>query len=553
MKNESPVIQKAFEFSGKPLWVGEHPVLDEKYTLVSLANSSRQYSLSLLRVVKSLATTQPIGVIIIDLETNLLKDFMEDINIGEQSELHFISPDDSNISTAWYQSTEKSAPMSDYALPSDLVDKIKGSDEPLGNIDYDYKGELHLVTYNILKSGHILVGLVPYSVLMKSSAQIAGATVILLILAIAVAVAWGLYLSMGMGRTINRLIKVARLAAKGDLTVHPVSRRKDEIGVLTKSIADMITGMRGIIEQVSKTTYAVDESAGIVSATLQQVSAGSNEITRAIQDIAQGASAQATEAEQSSFKIKQLAETINNTSENANVIESLTSNTMELTRQGMASIENLSKKSNETNEIMKTIITDISSLEEHSKNIGKIIRVIGGIADQTNLLALNAAIEAARAGEMGRGFAVVANEVRKLAEQSMQAAKEISSIINETRARTAEAALRARSTEEIINSQNEAVDHTISVFTSISQSMKNLSQEVEQITIGMKEMEKDKDATMLSIQNISSVSQQTAASSQEVTASTEEQLSSIEELTLKATELSTIANDLSKSISIFKI
>ena len=91
----------------------------------------------------------------------------------------------------------------------------------------------------------------------------------------------------------------------------------------------------------------------------------------------------------------------------------------------MASVENLNLKTTETNEIIKTILADIDSLEENSKSIGKIIKVISSIADQTNLLALNATIEAARAGEMGKGFAVVANEVRKLAEQSMAAAKEI--------------------------------------------------------------------------------------------------------------------------------
>src|SRR5690606_8553970 len=158
-----------------------------------------------------------------------------------------------------------------------IIEIISSSTEKWGNLDYDYKGESHLVTYAVEDSGHMLIGLVPYSSIMKTSREIGLTTLILVILANAVAFILGIYLSTGIGRTINRIINVAKLAAKGDLTNKPVSRRKDEFGVLTSSIADMITGMRSIIEQVSKISRMVDESASVVSATSQQVSAGSNE------------------------------------------------------------------------------------------------------------------------------------------------------------------------------------------------------------------------------------------------------------------------------------
>lgn len=551
---ESEVIQKVFEANGKIVWVGVHPVLDEKFGSQIFKTHKRPYSLSVLRLVKSTSSSQNLGFLLIDIKSEYMENFLDSIDLGNQSEIHLISPDGTDLSNLWYKSKDSLNP-DDFSLPSEMLEKVNAAAKisTTSYLDYHYNGENHLVTYTVIDSGHILIGLVPYSAIMKATSEIFTTTMILLFIALAVAIALALYLSMGIGRTVNRIISVARLAAKGDLTIIPVSRRKDEFGILTRSMAEMITGMRGIIEQVSKITHMVDESASVVSATSQQVSAGSNEITRAIQDIAQGASAQATDAEQSAFNMKQLAVAIGDTYSYAEEIDSLTGKTMELTRTGMASVENLNLKTTETNEIIKTILADINSLEENSKSIGKIIKVISSIADQTNLLALNATIEAARAGEMGKGFAVVANEVRKLAEQSMAAAKEISALINETRSRTAEAAQRARSTEDIIKAQNDAVEQTISIFTGIASSMNTLAEKVASIMDGMRTMEKGKDTVIISIQSITSVSQQTAASSEEVTASTEEQLSSIEELASKAAELSTIASDLSKSISIFKL
>jgi methyl-accepting chemotaxis protein len=375
----------------------------------------------------------------------------------------------------------------------------------------------------------------------------------LIVIAILFALIIAVYMSTSMGRTINRIRDVAGTAAKGDLTVIPSTNRRDELGLLTTSIASMITNMRQLINRASDITQTVANSASTVSSTSQQVSAVSQEISRAIQEISEGASAQASDAEQSALKMRQLAIKINTVSDNSKSIEHISHDTMDLTQNGLASIEALGEKAKETTEITREIMSDIQKLDENSKSIGKIIKVIGGIADQTNLLALNAAIEAARAGEMGKGFAVVADEVRKLAEQSMNSTREIGNIVKSTQEQTRQAVERAEKTEEIISSQNIAVENAIESFKDISSSMAKLVSSVKEILEGVVEMDADKEHTNLAIQNISAVSEETAASSEEVTASTEEQLSSIEELSQFATELGESAADLKDAISKFKV
>ena len=213
----------------------------------------------------------------------------------------------------------------------------------------------------------------------------------------------------------------------------------------------------------------------------------------------------------------------------------------------------MESKTRKSTDNTKQILSEIEALDENSKSIGKIVKVINNIADQTNLLALKAAIEAARAGESGRGFAVVADEVRKLAEQSMSATREISAIIKNTQDQIGKTVHRFSTTEEILKAQNEAVNNTIVTFKSIAEAMETLSKQLEQIKNDATDMDAFKAEALTSIQNISAVSEETAASTQKANASAEEQMANIEQLTGFAEELGEYAKKMNESISAFKI
>ncbi|NSW89976.1 MAG: methyl-accepting chemotaxis protein [Firmicutes bacterium] len=545
---ETRVYQLISSGEGKLVWLGNHSELDE-----IVYDKKSDFSISAARIIRSINSSKPIGLLLIDLKLEIIDSLFDNMNLNEGSEIHFISPDGYDYSCV------KSGKEDETVTPLDVTShsfykSIKESEDINGSSTVSIHKKRYLMLYQkIGSSGYTLMSLIPESALLGAAKRIASVTAVLVILSIAFALVIVTVMATGIGRVINKITYVAEQASTGNLTVESKSDRKDELGFLSGSISSMITNMRGLIKQVIDLTQTVSKSASVVSNTSQDVSQVSHEISVAIQEIAQGASSQASDAEQGTIKMSELALKINNVAENARSIEKFSKETLALTHKGISSVEELTDKSMKTIDIANMIISDIQALGKNSDSIGEIVDVISKIASQTNLLALNAAIEAARAGEMGRGFSVVASEVRKLAEQTMAASREIAALIKSIQSQTVKTVEKATMAEGIINSQNTAVQNTASVFKNISSSMDLLVQKIGQIMNSISEMEKNKEDALTAIQNISSVSEETAAYSQEVTASIEEQVSSIEELASYAKELNEAANKLMNEISIFKI
>lgn len=541
---EDELTKKATEKGGQLLLAGKHEYLD------NYQDSSRKYALTAVRSLRNVNRGEVYGYLFVDVKLSSIESLLNQLAEGSQGEYHILTPDGRVLSS----NLLSEEPNEISLIDQDFIQEIYQDDVKEGSKTVYYNNQFHLLCYTYIgESGFLMVSLIPMSVLLEASRNILTWTIILVIVGSAFAIGVGLYISMGMGRTINRIINTASQAASGDLSVEFSSRRKDELGLLARSIDTMIANTRNLIANTIDISNKVAESALTVTSTTEYVSEISRDITVAIQEIAKGASDQASNAEESVGLMDQLAMRINKVSDTTNEIDTLSKEAMAVTSQGLTTVEELEKKTIETTDNTNAITKDIQALESHSKSIGKIVSVIRSIADQTNLLALNATIEAARAGEAGRGFAVVADEVRKLAEQSMAATKEISTIINNTQKQTEITVQRSVDMEEALKSQNEAVNNTIRIFNSITSSMQVLAERIEEIREGTKEMNHYKADSLSSIQNISAVSEETAASSEEANASTQEQLASIEHLASLAKELGEVAAKMKESISVFKI
>jgi methyl-accepting chemotaxis protein len=195
----------------------------------------------------------------------------------------------------------------------------------------------------------------------------------------------------------------------------------------------------------------------------------------------------------------------------------------------------------------------IIGLANKTQEIGVISDTITSIATQTNLLALNAAIEAARAGESGKGFAVVAEEVRKLAEESAKAAKEISDLISGIQAETDNSVEKIKFVNNIAHQQEQSVEVAGNSYTDITNQMDLIIKEIEQTNKVIQDVYNNKDRIENAMSKIASLSESAAASSEQVSASTQEQTAAYEEMAALAKSLENYSIELKQQVEKFVI
>lgn len=357
-------------------------------------------------------------------------------------------------------------------------------------------------------------------------------------------------------KTINKLKELMNFMASGDFSnevPENLTKKKDELGEISRSVNDMQNSVRDIIKNVLDNSLTLASHSEQLTETTQQSTNAADEISKTIESIASGASDQAKDTENGFTTITELGDVVN---ENAREIKQLNKSldkVNQLKIEGIELITDLVEKTDMTNKSSTQIKEVIDNTSESAKKIAVASEMIKKIAEQTNLLALNAAIEAARAGEAGKGFAVVADEIRKLAEQSNQFTEEISTVINDLTDKSSTAVQTMEDMKMVVDSQTESVDMTSKKFDGISESIEDMKNVMGTINESSSEMIVQKENIAKIMEQLSAISQENAAGTQEVTAAVEEQTAAMQEIASSSVELSNIAQELNKLVEQFKV
>jgi len=303
-------------------------------------------------------------------------------------------------------------------------------------------------------------------------------------------------------QAINDIIQVIRMAQGGDLTARTDENRYTgdflEISKgINQILAIITTPFRVFQEKIVDIASGAEE----VNASVEEVSAGTNLLAQASNALSETTEHGEEGVRQILRAMEDLSITVSNMAIDSESVAKLASVADDRSKLGIQLAKNTEQAMDgitRTSEEVDTIVNDIRSQMDQ---IGKIVKLISDIANQTNLLALNAAIEAARAGEAGRGFAVVAAEVKSLAQESRQSAESITEMISNLQTKSQKAAEAVKSSVVNVQEGNASLTETITAFSSIAQSIEDIS---------------------LKVTNMASVTEEQAASVEEITASVNE-------------------------------
>lgn len=328
---------------------------------------------------------------------------------------------------------------------------------------------------------------------------------------------------------------------------------KNEIGIMTTALIEMKSSVREFIIKTSDTSELVAGSAEDLTANSQQSSTASNEVARAIEEIAKGASEQARDSETSVENVEQMRILLEQDENHLNELNLATNNIEKQKEEGFEILEELIQKTKNNNTASQNVYEIILKNHESAEEIETASGMINSIAEQTNLLALNAAIEAARAGESGKGFAVVAEEIKKLAEQSNSFTNDIKKVIEELKSNSQAAVQEVLKVKSIGDSQTESVKETESKFILIAEAIDSIKSIIENLNNSKNSINNNKDKLLNLIQNSAAISEENAAGTQEASASTEELSANIEEISNSSEGLSRMAEELQMLLQKFKI
>ena len=525
-------------------WFGYHTYIDE----FSNSDTTKYVFTYIQRM------TRGDNYLILDMKQSAAEEMLKNLNFGDNSYVGLISRDGREVAmecgTDMISELQKNE---GYVISHGFYKNIAELEETYSE-DIRFNGKKYMfIAEPVEGTGIVIYALIPQANATSQVRSIRTITFILVAAAVVIALAIGYFISTGISKAMRHMSRGLEKAANGDLTRVFKTYRKDEFATLTASLNTMITGIHDVMVDMKEFSKKVSGLSNDVSKDSVSISEAAFNTTKVMDEVAKGIMDQASNTEPSNRLMSSFSENIAEVADRTTLMGSAADEVMGAVEEGRSIVSTLNKQSGATVKLTQELLEDIKEVERNSLEIQSFVNVISDISEETNLLSLNASIEAARAGEAGRGFSVVADEIRKLADQSMESGNNINrfaAIIEETTKKTTES---AKKTEKMIMEQAQSLEETVEVFTRINESVEALVKDLKETLTKLQKVDEEKNGVQSSLQNISTVSEEVAASGEEVTATLTQQAEIIAQLSAKAMELNEDADKLNEAIAKFTV
>ncbi|MBU2703912.1 methyl-accepting chemotaxis protein [Sporomusaceae bacterium BoRhaA] len=403
-------------------------------------------------------------------------------------------------------------------------------------------------------TGWVIVHETPASVLSEKIRQLTLTNAAILIVTIFLVILIGYFSASRMIRPLRMILDECMLLSQGDLRYRERKIvEKDEIGLLAKGFYEMRSKLNVLILSVKAQSEQVASSSEQLTASSYQSAEASDQIVHSINQIAEGIEKQASATAQMVTISKELSSSTERIANTTQAVSQIADITSQDAINGKVSLQNAMEQMKKIGKGSEDIQSAIAELADGSQEINEIVNLISTISRQTNLLALNAAIEAARAGEHGHGFAVVAEEVRKLAEESNQAALKIGKLIQKNQMNMNQAVNVTQAGVEGIKSGMIIVDSAGETFEKIAESVVDLSKHIYQISHSITQIASHGQALLASTNTVDHIIKENVAETQTISAAMEEQSASMEEIAASSQNLSNLSRNLEEAVAKFKV
>jgi methyl-accepting chemotaxis protein len=359
---------------------------------------------------------------------------------------------------------------------------------------------------------------------------------------------------------IRDMVNIVNLVAVGNLTKTLKSEgkrgffaRSEEFGQLIDGFNHAITSLRNLITNINEQAQTL----AIASKELKNASTESGrsatEVAQAVENMVKASLEQTNQINQTVDNVTQLGHLVKKVSHDSSRIADSSKQVAVSAQNGQKVSSDVVSDIGTLYSITKEINSIIEEINQSSERIKNMSSLIEGFAGQTTLLALNAAIEAARAGEHGRGFSVVATETGKLAEQSKQSSKEISSVVKEMINRSIHAVNTIQKGVAQFEASKTLTTEAASTFANIFQQLNDTLTQVQEVALAAQKMAEHNDRVITAISSVAAITEEGMATTEEISASAQQQSASAEEVAALANNLSEIVDAMKISVTKFKI